>query len=596
MRDALKQFAKTVRRSVKWQDEVRMGSGARRVANDIPLEFYAPDEVGALYDSVRESLLTSLCTSNSSGTSNPIRVEEYIRAQPFQEAQDTVRKLLSGGRGWRYISLQDFAREVERVTKMLVDALYVAADKEHATEPTAVVFVLDSYTKSSFWVFMQLYHVLMNPRSPRARARYSRLLERLYVVIDSREFSTRRAFQLLPEDSVMCFVDDAAYTALQMKTFHKRMRSLWDSSKRGNRSHHLDHGYSVAVAPTSNSSPPPPPLTWKAVKLLVPDKYLSPSRDREAQMQRHGVCAVHHRPSRSIVILPFVSTWARHSLERLKQHDHGHNVTILNSVTLRSLFDRRTTQWILENDLFYALPVDNIRHNPYEKKKIASTGVTIYPSGVHLGPAVGDYRRATSNSSEATFHSFLFDRLHLDYSHSAFVFEHKIPDAVSIPFVWLHLGPCVQEQTLTAYRVKRGSRARELLEYLEEDEGGTIDARAASIRVQELMQSQKFREHYLREVRLTRAPPVRRPGIFGIATPSIKRKRVSAMYPLVSPKRCGPIYQTHIEHVLKEAAQNAKHGLIHDIDPRWLYHLPECTVPPYRKRGFASSVDRIVIK
>jgi len=555
MHDVLRGFAKTVRRSVD----------RRRKNRDhllpFPPGYFSPSDLVDIYNEIRDALLLSVRSIDAKGDKNsegPVRTNKYISVQPYVEAQNTVRWLLSGGRSWRYVDLDAFTTQVSLITRKLAKITVV---EKQVRSP--VVFVVDSFFKSSFWVLMLVLRELReNQNHDRIQRHVTSTststagIADIHLVVDVSEAGTLQAFKLLPPHAIMCFVDDAAYTALQIKTFHKRIYRLWDSVHNGN-------GSDIGSTRSRNVIP------------------------------------------RTIFFLPFCSGRALASLTLSADRKRREDVVVLNGIRIPSLFEKRSTENILMNDIYYAsAPSSDAAFDPSKWRSMDTDTDTDLDRDRDR-----DRYRHRNRREAPTFHSFLFDRLMLDMRHSAFVFEHKIPDAVSIPFVWLHLGPCYPEAATIAYKIRGGARLQDLMTYLQEDDYAyrgdardgtqlTVDAKTASERVVSLMQSPRFRSYYMRRIELT--PPSGGKGkiVLSKGFSRVARARKSGLYPLLTPRMCDADYKLFMKRVLKEAEANTKKGATVDTDGAinsgWVRDLPECRHPPYRGSRFVAKLDNSV--
>ena len=207
-----------------------------------------------------------------------------------------------------------------------------------------------------------------------------------------------------------------------------------------------------------------------------------------------------------------------------------------------------------------------------------------------LSPAPADlfdtmfYRRSLANvlSSDVFFegasdyNSLFFDVLGLRPTNSLFVFEHKVADSLSIPNLWLKVGPCLPSDAKThAYRC-RPEQAAALAKAVRADVGrrmwgdglpGTAAQRllyGAVQRVLGLMHSAKFRAEFMERVSL--AADAGRPP-----TPRTM--------PLMPMEFCDQAYRDYMRH---HGRRMVRIRPTSDGDDE----IPPCRRPPYQRGSF----------
>jgi hypothetical protein len=213
---------------------------------------------------------------------------------------------------------------------------------------------------------------------------------------------------------------------------------------------------------------------------------------------------------------------------------------LLHGEQFSSMFYRRTLSHVLASDLFL----------------------------VCGSPTLTEYR------------SFYFDVLGLLPTNSMFVFEHKVADSLSIPNLWLKVGPCVPASVRHAYRVHPG-RADALARAVRSDlvhgdmmlslGPGTPAQRqlfAAVQRVLGLLHSPRFRSEYMERVSLA---------------PDVGRAPTPAFLPLIPIEFCDPKYREYVRRRRRARAQGGKKG---DLDENLPYDVPPCRRPPYQRPSF----------
>jgi len=213
-----------------------------------------------------------------------------------------------------------------------------------------------------------------------------------------------------------------------------------------------------------------------------------------------GSTAVSRVP-RVTVIVPFMSL---NSIRILKGVG-GKATTIVNHETFAPLFHGRPLSRVLSSDLYLE-------------------GAT------RLGK---------------TYHSLYFDVLGILPTNSLFLFEHKVADQLSIPDVWLKVGPCVSPKVTVAYRLRpslasqtAGMVRREIesdplyRRYLSDMPGTDYERMlmAASLRVKHLIASSKvFRDKYCERVAMDPAAANGTSGTNG-------RSHPADFFPLIAPE------------------------------------------------------------
>jgi hypothetical protein len=240
-------------------------------------------------------------------------------------------------------------------------------------------------------------------------------------------------------------------------------------------------------------------------------------------------------------------------------------------------------------------------HTPFNALFHRRSHVTVLAMDLFLSPR-------PRGGGAAGVQSYLFDFLRLYPDQTMLMFEHKIADDVSIPYRWLHLGPCLPPPgaggPAEAYRV-RPSRAAPLVAFLRQEvahgrwmappaPGGLpgdmpvprmaseaeaeadgaqpshmADYRIFAHRVADLvMSSPTFRADFMDRVPLTPARPPPPAATAG-------RKYL----PLLPSSYCDERYRGFVErHLLASGAYSDSR--------RVLYYMPECYTPPYKTPAF----------
>jgi hypothetical protein len=260
-----------------------------------------------------------------------------------------------------------------------------------------------------------------------------------------------------------------------------------------------------------------------------------------------------------VVAVPYVSRGAAQLLAGAR---------LLPHTTFDALFHRRSPVTVLAMDLFLVSPRPG--RGP----------------GAGPGPGPGPGGRG---GRAARVQSYLFDYLRLYPDQTMLMFEHKIADDVSIPYRWLHLGPCLPPPDRggprEAYRVRPG-RAAPLVAFLrqevahgrwlppDERVGDAAEPPAGRYRifahrVADLMSSPAFRRDFMDRVPLTPARP---------PPPALDAGR--RYLPLLPSSYCDERYRGFVaRHLLAPSEYEGD-------SRRVLYYMPECHTPPYKTPAF----------
>lgn len=180
------------------------------------------------------------------------------------------------------------------------------------------------------------------------------------------------------------------------------------------------------------------------------------------------------------------------------------------------------------------------------------------------------------------YRSMIFDVLGVRPTNSLFVFEHKVADSLSIPNLWLKVGPCIASDGSTrAYRC-RADRISTLAKELRAHVGGTLRwggdgpgtaaqrlLHGATVRLIGLMNSAKFRAEFMERVSL--APDAGRP-------PTPRRM------PLLPVEFCDPAYREY----LRRRGLRELRARSFSSDSGGDGDMPPCRRPPYQRRSYAA--------
>ena len=240
-------------------------------------------------------------------------------------------------------------------------------------------------------------------------------------------------------------------------------------------------------------------------------------------------------PPRVTVIVPFMSL----NSIRIIRGVGGNTTKIVNHETFAPLFHGRPLSRVLSSDLYLE----------------------------------GSSRMGMGKE----YQSLYFDVLGILPTNSLFLFEHKVADQLSIPDVWLKVGPCVSPKVTSAYRlrpslaaqtvgmVRRDIEADPLYRRYLSDMPGTDYERmllAASLRIKHLIASSKvFREKHCERVALNPRP---------VAAGSF----AADFFPLIAPEFCDAGYKRFMRF-------HRRANLEHIINA-----IPPCRTPPYKHDSF----------
>lgn len=126
---------------------------------------------------------------------------------------------------------------------------------------------------------------------------------------------------------------------------------------------------------------------------------------------------------RTMLIVPYVSSTAMAVFRRM-QEELGGSLDVICEQMFQGLFQGRRPAACLQHDVFL-LPVD----------------------------------KSGKPDKSARPLSLFFDFLQLENFHTCTIFEHKVPDAVSIPSSYLHLGPLPSPSKYAFFQVRPDARA-----------------------------------------------------------------------------------------------------------------------------------------
>ena len=183
--------------------------------------------------------------------------------------------------------------------------------------------------------------------------------------------------------------------------------------------------------------------------------------------------------------------------------------------------------------------------------------------------------------------SFFFRFLSLRTFQTLTFFEHKIPDALSLPDYWLLAGPCMVPDITHAFRVrpdKVQALSRLLLSEIDRDigrSGAALEDREKEKsemffgevfdRVELLMSSEKFRKKFMQRIIFKKAEPQK------IKWPSFS--------PLVDPSGCDESYRKLLKQMRNSPNDYLRHvSMQHTFFSKHLRKItPSCYLAPYKQ-------------
>ena len=169
--------------------------------------------------------------------------------------------------------------------------------------------------------------------------------------------------------------------------------------------------------------------------------------------------------------------------------------------------------------------------------------------------------------------SLFFDCLKLRPTHTALLFQHKIPDALSTPHLWLHLGP-LPPRGAAVFKLRK-DRLPELLAQasclLLRDEP---DAHEVCRTVCDLLMGMGPRgmRKYCVQV------------CDDVLAPSTLRGDELRFVPLLAPKGCSRDFQAYLR------ALQADPDLLDD----YYFTMPECFTAPYKRPEARAALDALL--
>lgn len=367
----------------------------------------------------------------------------YIEAQPNAAVRAAMEYVFKD-RQWTYVSTRELVEAIRRCGAALLQL---------ANRPRGgvVFFVVDSYHKSSFWMLLIMMHVFFKDD----RSFYDRMGIILFddPVASTRDVALRLAALPHNAKNMLVFIDDAAYSGLQMNGF---VSGVYD--------------------------------TFQHLMLEQRFDY--------------------------VLCVPYMSRRAHDLLRPRFQWTICHRV-------FDNIFDdkRSTLKSVLLHDLYFRFPGSNV------------------------------------------YRSLYFDVMGLTPDQSMMLFEHKIPDAVSIPTKLLFVGPCFPVEVDVAYKLKpdffKMYALKEDIAYL---------SRYSYIICEYMTDHPKsFKVRMMRSVKLSTPREAQHVGF----------------KPMLEPQYCtNEKYQRFMRELLSEGYR----------DPRSIHRnyiwIPDCFLPPYKSSTY----------
>jgi hypothetical protein len=235
--------------------------------------------------------------------------------------------------------------------------------------------------------------------------------------------------------------------------------------------------------------------------------------------------------------IPFVSATASHHMATKLSADH---VTVMGHEAFKGVFSGRSPRAILRHDIIIMTRSRRL-----------------------------DTNRARTFDRWA-YQSFYYDFLRLRDSHTTLVFQHKIPDAVSIPHMWLHIGPIVDPKSAVLYRLKP-SKLTELLRIVEHLTLRNHPTPRDVMRcICEWFGAVGFDKasQYIDEVHCPAGRPTNK-----------KRPRI---FPILAEDSCTEDYARYMAMLHDDT----------DMIADYYYTMPDCFTPPYKHASMRAAIQR----
>ena len=397
----------------------------------------------------------------------------YIRSQPHPDVARSLSWLFARDRAWNFVSFRAFHDACTTTFDRLIDRIQRA-------QGTCCICIDDPF-KSSFWMTA----MFIEHAASRCSAKTKKVLRnRLRFHVAERYSSgyvnhalgsqPQSGMRLpLPENSTLVFIDDAAYSGMQMT------------------------------------------------------EHISETLQDYAASHRRP-------PAACLVAIPFMSDTAS---QLIRSSSSG--VEMLVHTTFRGLFHGRNTRDVLQNDII------------------------LLPKGS---------QRSRSPSPRSLF----FDFLRLENFHTTTIFEHKIPDAVSIPHMLLHIGmiPSTHDYTFCKIAPQKidALRRQATALMLKASPGPKDESRA----VHDVLNMKSSGAKKVVILPLSAAP----------AAPAASHS--PSMSPILPVSICLREYQDAF-HALFDL-RDAHRGGRRDIARAYM-QLPECYSPPYKNSQLQAAVN-----
>ena len=174
-------------------------------------------ELDALYAQVSVNLLETLRVAKRVKPPK-VNVEKYIRAQCYEEIRDVVKGLLDG-RKWHFVTFEDFTKALEDSSQTLLEVM-----KRRAC------VVIDHLSKSSFWVFMLVLHLIKRDDAKK-KLFDARKHNLSFLVLFARPKQFALEFlKKLPNECTFVFLDDASYSGEQVYGLVQETSECWKAT------------------------------------------------------------------------------------------------------------------------------------------------------------------------------------------------------------------------------------------------------------------------------------------------------------------------------------------------------------------------------
>lgn len=407
----------------------KISKGEAQLSSLISRAEWHGQQILKLSNMCRPLLLTSIESKHSIPK---LRFEMYLEAQWAAEIRECLTNIFVN-RKWNFVTMETFLRETASRVQQL--AAFIQAKAK-------VIFYIDSYDKSSFWMLLLCLEIMMKKIDPSH-------LNKVHVYV--RRATHHAAFvaflKKFEKTTMICFFDDASYSGVQLTKTVEYVYQSWKQS--GNKTR--------------------------------PDAF---------------------------AFVVYASSRARSLFKHLDLRT-SHPLFIDNVLGSKTLAD------LFRIDLFL------VWHE---------------------------------HSYSSEYWSYLFHFLQLRRYQTLTFFEHKLPDALSLPDYLLLAGPCIPTSITTAFRVRRDKcqlladlllsevqeqvKRNKVISTITRNESFFTEAFA---RMQSLLHSEKFRNEFMESIAMTQACP--------------SKTRWPAFLPVINPGSCTNEYRKLLKQMQASPAK-----------------------------------------